>query len=68
MGRHGGHRLWGYAVGNIKRGIPLPATGEKSLSIEQMQLLQLKDGEGLVLAVHFVAFLADNAKRPMPHD
>jgi len=61
-----GHTVFeGYTVGEIERGIPFPARHKKPLSIEQKQLLQLKDGESLVLAVHFGAFLTDNAERLM---
>jgi hypothetical protein len=52
-----------YTVGEIERGIPLPAGYNKSLSIEQKRLLQLKDGESFVLAVRFGMFLTDNAER-----
>jgi hypothetical protein len=55
----------GYTVGEIERGIPFPARHKKPLSIEQKQLLQLKDGESLVLSVHFGVFLTDNAERLM---
>jgi hypothetical protein len=54
-----------YTVGEIERGVPFPAAHKKPLSIEQKQLLQLKDGESLVLAVHFGTFLTDNAERLM---
>ena len=61
-----GHTVFeGYTVSEIERGIPFPARHKKPLSIEQKQLLQLKDGESLVLAVHFGAFLTDNAERLM---
>jgi len=53
----------GYTVGAIERGVPLPASHKKPLSIEQHQLLQLKDGESLVLALHFGSFMTDNAAR-----
>jgi hypothetical protein len=55
----------GYTVGEIERNIPLPLRHRKPLSIEQKQLLQLKDGESFVLAVHFGTFLTDNAERLM---
>lgn len=54
-----------YTVGEIEHGIPFPTSHKKPLSIEQKQLLQLKDGESLVLAVHFGTFLTDNAERLM---
>jgi hypothetical protein len=54
-----------YTVGEIERGIPFPTRHKKPLSIEQKQLLQLKDGESLVLSVHFGVFLTDNAERLM---
>ena len=61
-----GHTVFeGYTVSEIERGIPFPARHKKPLSIEQKQLLQLKDGESLVLAVHFDTFLTDNAERLM---
>jgi hypothetical protein len=53
----------GYTVGEIERGIPFPARHKKPLSIEQKQLMQLKDGESLVLAVHFGTFRTDNVER-----
>jgi len=53
----------GHTVGEIEHGIPFPARHKKPLSIEQKQLLQLKDGERLVLAAHFSAFLNENAER-----
>ena len=55
----------GYTVGEIERDIPFPLRHRKPLSIEQKQLLQLKDGESFVLAVHFGTFLTDNAERLM---
>ena len=55
----------GYTVGEVEHGIPFPAKHKKPLSIEQKQLLQLKEGESLVLAVHFGVFLTDNAERLM---
>ena len=55
----------GYTVGEIERGIPFPAKRKKPLSIEQKELLQLKDGESLVLPVHFGTFQTDNAERLM---
>ena len=55
----------GYTVGEIERGIPFPARHKKPLSIEQKQLLQLKDGESFVVAVRFGTYLTDNAERLM---
>ena len=52
-----------YTVGEIEHDIPFPLKYGKRLSIEQMQLQQLKDGESFVLAVHFGAFLTDNVDR-----
>ena len=54
-----------YTVGEIERDIPFPLRHRKPLSIEQKQLLQLKNGESFVLSVHFGAFLTDNAERLM---
>lgn len=53
----------GYTIGEIERGIPYPFGHKKPLSIEQKQLLQLKDGESLVLALEFGEYANDNAKR-----
>ena len=55
----------GYTVGEVEHDIPFPLRHRKPLSIEQKQLLQLKDGESFVLAVHFGTFLTDNAERLM---
>jgi hypothetical protein len=55
----------GYTVGEVEHDIPFPLRHRKPLSIEQKQLLQLKDGESLVIAVHFGPFLTDNAERLM---
>jgi hypothetical protein len=55
----------GYTVGEIEHDIPFPLRHRKPLSIEQKQLLQLKDGESFVLSVHFGTFLTDNAERLM---
>jgi hypothetical protein len=52
-----------YTISEIEHGIALPLKYGKRLSIEQMQLLQLKDGESFVLVVHFGAFLTDNVER-----
>jgi hypothetical protein len=54
-----------YTVGEIERDIPFPLRHRKPLSIEQKQLLQLKDGESFVVAVRFGTFLTDNAERLM---
>ncbi|WP_158879609.1 hypothetical protein [Rhodanobacter sp. L36] len=53
----------GYTVGKIERGIPFPIERMKSLSVEQKQLLALKDGESLVLEVDFGELSINNAKR-----
>ena len=53
----------GYTIGEVERGIPFPFEHKKPLSIEQKQLLQLKDGESLVLALDFGEYANDNAKR-----
>jgi hypothetical protein len=55
----------GYTVGEIERDVPLPLRHRKPLSIEQKHLLQLKNGESLVLSVRFGPFLTDNAERLM---
>ena len=39
------------------------ARSRKLLSIEQKQLMELKDGESFVLVLHFDTFLTDNAQR-----
>jgi hypothetical protein len=52
-------------AGEIERDIPFPIRHKNSLSIEQKQLLQLKDGESFVLVVHFGTFLTDNVERLM---
>jgi hypothetical protein len=53
----------GYTIGEIERGIPFPLGHKKPLSIEQKQILLLKDGESLVLALDFGEYANDNAKR-----
>lgn len=53
----------GYTVGKIERGIPFPVEHKKPLSTEQKWLLQMKDGESFVLALHVGAFSTDNAER-----
>jgi len=55
----------GYTVGEIERDVPLPLKHRRPLSIEQKQLLQLKDGESFVVAVRFGTYLTDNAERLM---
>ncbi len=53
----------GYTIGEIECGIPFPFGHNKPLSIEQKQMLQLKDGESLVLELDFGEYANDNAKR-----
>jgi hypothetical protein len=53
----------GYTVGKIERDIPFPLENRKLLSIEQQQVLQMKEGESFVLVVHFDGFSTNNAKR-----
>jgi len=53
----------GYTIGEIECGIPFPFGHKKPLSVEQKQLLRLKDGESLVLALDFGEYANDNAKR-----
>ena len=53
----------GYTIGEIEHGFPFPAGYKRPLSIEQKQLLQLKDGESLVLALDYGEYANDNARR-----
>jgi hypothetical protein len=53
----------GYTVGKIEQDIPVPVGHKRLLSVEQKQLLQMKDGESFVLVLHFDSFLTDNAQR-----
>jgi hypothetical protein len=50
-------------IGEIERGIPFPVGHKKPLSAEQKQLLQLKDGESFVLALHFGEYANDTVRQ-----
>jgi hypothetical protein len=52
--------LEGWTIGEIEHGIPFPVGHKKSLSAEQKQLMQLKDGESFVLALNFGKCASDN--------
>lgn len=53
----------GYTVGKIERGIPFPIGNRKPLSIEQQQVLRMKEGESFVLVLRFDGLATDNTER-----